>query len=261
MLTVRHFFALTGIRIKNWSVYRFDFFASIMGMIFPIIGLSLYWLDTLKYNTEVEGFVFTSKTIIVYYIIVFAIDMLFSYELAFSVEEDIATGKMNAYLILPCNYITVKLSEFFAGNLLSFSLLFVLILFISLTPFISISLCSIALFFLFGALGLLFHFTYILTLGLLTVWLKNVNGMLYFLQTITGLLAGTVIPLNMLPEKMQWLVWNPFSLSVFFPSQIIFTGSASLSAFLILGLWCFVAYIVYRAVLSRALKKYQAFGG
>lgn len=115
--------------------------------------------------------------------------------------------------------------------------------------------------FLFVALGLLFHFTYILTLGLLTVWLKNVNGMLYFLQTITGLLAGTVIPLNMLPEKMQWLVWNPFSLSVFFPSQIIFTGSASLSAFLILGLWCFVAYIVYRAVLSRALKKYQAFGG
>ena len=91
MLTVRHLFALTGIRIKNWSVYRFDFFASIMGMIFPIIGLSLYWLDTLKYNTEVEGFVFTSKTIIVYYIIVFAIDMLFSYELAFSVEEDIAT--------------------------------------------------------------------------------------------------------------------------------------------------------------------------
>ena len=123
MLTVRHLFALTGIRIKNWSVYRFDFFASIMGMIFPIIGLSLYWLDTLKYNTEVEGFVFTSKTIIVYYIIVFAIDMLFSYELAFSVEEDIATWKMNAYLILPCNYITVKLSEFFAGNSDSFTVI------------------------------------------------------------------------------------------------------------------------------------------
>ena len=149
MLTVKHLFALTGIRIKNWSIYRFDFFASIMGMILPIIALSLYWLNALEYRTEVDSFVFTSKTIIVYYIIAFAIDMLFSFELAFSVEEDIATGKMNAYLTLPCSYITVKLSEFFAGNLLPISLLFVMVLFISLTPLVSISLYSLALFLLF----------------------------------------------------------------------------------------------------------------
>lgn len=261
MLTVKHLFALTGIRIKNWSIYRFDFFASIMGMILPIIALSLYWLNALEYRTEVDSFVFTSKTIIVYYIIAFAIDMLFSFELAFSVEEDIATGKMNAYLTLPCSYITVKLSEFFAGNLLPISLLFVMVLFISLTPLVSISLYSLALFLLFVTLGLLFHFTYIFTLGLLTVWLKKIDGMLYFLQTINGLLAGTVIPLNILPVKIQWLVWNPFSLSVFFPSQIILTGASGSIAVLILGLWCFIAYIVYRVVWACALKKYQAFGG
>jgi ABC-type uncharacterized transport system permease subunit len=87
MLEVKNLFALIVIRIKNWGAYRFDFFASILGMVLPILGLSLYWLDTLKYSV-VDSFLFTPKTIILYYIIVYAIEMFFSYELAFSVGKD-----------------------------------------------------------------------------------------------------------------------------------------------------------------------------
>ena len=58
MLVVKNLIALIVIRIKNWSVYRFDFFASIFGIVLPILGLSLFWLDTLKYSI-VDSFLFT----------------------------------------------------------------------------------------------------------------------------------------------------------------------------------------------------------
>jgi ABC-2 type transport system permease protein len=260
MLEVKNLFALIVIRIKNWGAYRFDFFASILGMVLPILGLSLYWLDTLKYSV-VDSFLFTPKTIILYYIIVYAIEMFFSYELAFSVEEDIETGRMNSFLLLPCNYLTIKLAEFLSTNLLPCCILIALTIVISLSSMISASLIAVLVFLSLLILGMLFHFIYVMILGLLTVWFKNVNGMLYFLQTIAGLLAGAIIPLSLLPERFAWLVWNPFSLSIYVPSETLLTGTINIAAPFALALWCFVIYALYRITWANAMRNYQAYGG
>lgn len=98
-------------------------------------------------------------------------------------------------------------------------------------------------------------------LGLLTVWFKNVNGMLYFLQTIAGLLAGAIIPLSLLPERFAWLVWNPFSLSIYVPSETLLTGTINIAAPFVLALWCFVIYALYRITWTNAMRNYQAYGG
>jgi ABC-2 type transport system permease protein len=260
MHSAKNLLALLSVRIKNWSTYRFDFFASILGMALPVGGLSLYWLATLN-NIAIDDFIFTPKTIIIYYVIAYAIDLIFSYELAFSVEEDISTGRMNSFLLLPCNYLTVKLAEFLGNNLIPLCILVALIIVIIVTSVISISVITISVFLLFLIMGILFHFIYVMILGLLTVWMKNINGMLYFFQTITGLLSGTIIPLNLLPDHLKWLKWNPFSLSVFIPSETLLTGKNDIWALFALALWCIALYTVYRIIWTCTMRSYQAYGG
>lgn len=262
MLAIRNVAALFLIRIKNWSIYRFDMVLAVMGMVIPIIGLTLYWTDILQQSSLISGsMIFTKKTIILYYIIAFVVELLFSYEIAFSVEEDISTGKMNGYFMLPCGYLTVKLSEYLSKNFFSCCLLLTLAAVMKLAGIVPVSLVSVFLFLLLLSLGAVFHFLYAVSLGLLTVWLKNVDGMLYFLQTFTGLLAGTVIPLSLLPQQFQWLAWNPFALSVFVPSETLLTGQVSIVTPIVSAAWCIVAFIIFRLIFSKASKAYQAYGG
>lgn len=259
---IRKLLALVRIRLKNWAVYRFDVLSSIMGMMIPIVGLSLYWSYTLKHESiNVDSAYFSTKTIIVYYIIVFVMELLYSYEIAFSVEEDISSGRMNGYLVLPCNYMLIKLSEYVATNILYFTVLAVILITMIAFSVIKISLQILMVYLLLLILAMIFHFLFLVTLGIITVWLKNINNMIYFFETFFGLLAGAVVPLSLFPKSLKWLSWNPFSLSIYVPTEMLLTGGIPLLEPFALGIWCVVVYLIYKFCWSKALRSYQAYGG
>lgn len=259
---MNNLFLLVKIRLKNWSMYRFDVLSSIIGMIIPIVGISLYWSYALrKGNLFEESAVFTPKTIIIYYIIVFFMELLYSYEIAFSVEEDISTGKMNGYLVMPCRYIIIKLSEYLSTNILYFILLLGLFCIMNIFSVVSLSLKIILAYIVILILGMTFHFLFLMSMGIVTIWLKNINNMIYFFETFFGLLAGSVMPLAILPEKIKWLIWNPFSLSVYVPSEMLVTGEIAYTKIIALILWCVGMLFVYEICWKKALSIYQAYGG
>lgn len=253
---------LVKIRLKNWSVYRFDVVSSIFGIVIPIVGLSLYWIYTLNNGSGgIESIFFSSETIIVYYIIVFVMELLYSYEIAFSVEEDIATGRMNGYLILPCKYMIIKLSEYLATNILYIVILIVILAIMNLLSVVKITPQVLCVFIIMLFLAMVFHFLFLMTVGIVTIWLKNINNMIYFLESLSSLIAGTVVPLSLFPNGFKWILWNPFSLSIYVPSEMLLTGEISLTKILVLGAWCVLAYIVYEICWSKAIHSYQAYGG
>jgi ABC-type uncharacterized transport system permease subunit len=65
----------------------------------------------------------------------------------------------------------------------------------------------------------------------------------------------------LLPERFAWLVWNPFSLSIYVPSETLLTGTINIAAPFVLALWCFVIYALYRITWTNAMRNYQAYGG
>jgi len=260
MTALMQFIALLGIRIRNIGVYKFDLFSTLVGSLIPFVGYVLYWLSIILYATD--KLIYSNNDIILYYMFAFLLGFIYSDEIAFSIGEDISHGKMNAFLLLPCNYLIIKLSEYISGSIFVIVVLVILMLYISIaSSIIATSISAVMYSTLLIVISVLFYFIYLTALGLITVWMKNIQGMLYFQRILTSLLSGMVIPLSLLPSKLQWLLWNPFAFTMYVPSYIMIFNEVRAEYFIAALSWLAMMIFIYKLIWKFAIKDYQAYGG
>lgn len=246
------FLHLVHIRLRNQLLYKFDIVSSLLGTGLQLVSILWYWRYLL--TTNQANTIYTGTTIYWYYGIVFFVELLLNYEIAFSVEEDITTGKLSHFLLLPCSYITIKLAEYISSNLFFILLFFLSFILCQLLGILTFSFSFILLVFE----GILFYFLFSMTIGFLTIWLKRVDNLLYFIETLSSLIAGTIIPISQFPS---WIQYNPFALSIGAVADSLIGTSNNPYSFLYLAGWCFIQFLILLFVKQKALKSYEAFGG
>lgn len=248
---------MVNMQMKMLFAYKFDVISSFLSIIIPIVGLTLFWSNTpIEY---IKGTSYNSENIILYYLLVMLIEFIMTSDIAFSIEEDVAFGRLNKYIMLPFSYCWVKLIEYFIHNIFSIIILII----ISILLFISQQFSIISFLYFFGLIfiGMILNFYIMMSIGLLTVWIQKINGLIYFLDTFISLLSGAVIPISCYPSWLKWITWNPFALSVSLPVESIMFDNIQITYIIVLLLWVVFFYFLSRLIWKKAVKDYAAYGG
>lgn len=119
-------------------------------------------------------------------------------------------------------------------------------------------------------LGFLVGFLIESLLGLVAFWFLEVSSLVFVYMMINYFLSGHMIPLDWLPEWMQWVHHLPFKYLAYFPASIMlrngdgtmrYTQGELLTEIAIEVAWVIGLFIACRFAFHRGVRRYGAFGG
>lgn len=259
------YIAIFIVKLKSIKIYKLNFGVMIVSGILPVIGILFYLLSFDEYNF-LNGY--SRPQLITYYILSYILNILFSPDIAWSISDDIQTGKLNYIIITPINYIFLKLSEEVNKHIITYPILIITISLAYLGFFPDwlskpYSILSLLLCFVSITLGSIYLTLVGVIMGLLSVWFNKINGIFYMQSALIQILSGAVIPLNWFDNWFgKILQWNPFSFIVFYPLSIYMGDYGDVLLRLIIFIfWILLLFLITKIVWRMAMKKYQAYGG
>lgn len=265
---VRHYgIALTSIKEK--LAHRFDFFVSLASTMMTA-GL-LFYLWTAIYNNA------TSITMPLSSLLTYiCLGQVFNFSriawaqrrVLFRISTGITSGNVVIDLLRPVDYQALQFSE-------SVGLFLIEMLLINLPAYL---LCFLLfgingpasteaavgfVISLFGAFILAFSLNFLIVI--LAFWTIDTYGLISMKQALLDILAGTIIPLSLLPDWLRNItLLLPFQGMAHTPLSIYIgtiTGSAIWEHILIQFIWAAILLILTRLVWSKAVGRLTVQGG
>lgn len=228
--------------------------------------LFIYWQGVFKSN-EIKGWSLTSVSTYFFLIIVAGVLLMSHIDEAVS-EEDIAEGRLVIYIIRPFSYFWYNFIRELPYRILqgSFAVLSILIFFLLFGNFFRASLIPESLFLtiLVFFLAYLLSYTFKIVLGLSAFWLIDIRGFFSFIEIILLILAGYLLPLEMMPVWLRRFAdFTPFPYMIYYPIMI-FQGNLTLLAILkvlfIQIVWIGAFALLYKILWYKGLKKFTGMG-
>lgn len=212
----------------------------------------------------VEGFTF--GTFFTYYAITMVIKkMTTSLAVAGIIRNQVKSGDFSFLLLKPVNIVLYISMQFFSRRIVEFILPICLVALVSLSAPHIINRPTNAIYFLisfvFGiVLGQLFY----AILGTLAFWVTETWGYMSFLNRIVGLLAGNIIPLDLMPGAIVMIsAYLPFKYMHYVPIMIYldrYTQIEIMQQIAIQFVIIVLLYLIYKYFWFIGLKKYGAVG-
>lgn len=205
------------------------------------------------------------KSFILTYLIIGNI-WLESTELGISVRLawEISSGRISQYLMMPSKFGKVlffrAVGRSLVGNFQSIIVLACFGLF-----FIN----DLAGTFNFGWLIPMFFISvfikyfFAIILGYLAFWFTEVEGFVQSYVAVSVFLAGNVVPLNIIPNIGNYLIFTPFAFTFYHPMQIYlgkYNTNQTILVFLGGIIWCVILYFLAKLVFKMGLKKNESVG-
>ncbi len=245
------------------TAYRLNFFLQVIGpaIMFFFIKYNLWaaiYAD--QKGLVIQGFNFDQM--VTYHTWTFAVAIIGQGHGSWNLSEDIRMGRISSYLIYPFNF-----WEFHTASFLSFQVLQILIVAISLIFFYFIGISIPEVWVLFKG----FSFTLVVSFfwyalqyltGVMAFWLEETWILRVILSIVTTFLSGAIIPLDLYPE---WLVntlqYTPFPYLVYYPVQIFMERPvALLRGYLIIIAWIGFFTLISRWAWRKGIRLYTAAG-
>lgn len=231
----------------------------------PLIGLAL-WLAASNFGS----FPYSQLDIIAYFIAVIYVSIITDQWQSWYINKDINSGDFSRLLIKPIsmlfNYITENLSD----SIFKISVITVVapIAYILIPREVwsqfAINPLNITLFIIAIVLGYCVMFLLEMSVGLLAVWLYDIDFIKQFLDLSFDILAGKFIPLAFLPAFLfNVAIFLPFRYAVSFPVEILLnklTSDQLMMGFAIEGGWLVVSFLIYKLLRSSFDKAYKGYG-
>lgn len=188
-------------------------------------------------------------------------------EIDTNLPEDIRNGGLNRFLTRPLSDRIYRFSQYLAHKLLYGAA--------RIGPFIAVVMFFPGLFHLpprpgwwylplACSLALVLQFVFSYAVALIAFWWLEIWGVLFLKRLIVGFLAGSWVPLTMLPAPAARILYMlPFQYMIFFPVQIALGKVAAPD--IVAGLWIQCVWIAVFLFLSKilwaqGLKKYSGAG-
>ncbi len=262
---MKKYFLIFKNAIREGMVYRLDtltfFFSEIL------IFFSLFYLWSSAYGEAGVIGNYSLREMLFYYLAAhFILLTAKNNEIAWMIGDEIRMGSFNTFLVQPIDYSKYILSYILGKsfyNTLIFTSAFCIIFIIFgryLDPPNEIS--RYIYFIISVGLGFFIHFFFAYIIGLSTFWLGMIQGINFSFWSISSLLEGSLIPLDLLPTFLQKINdFLPFKYTVFVPVSIL-NGKIDPTPilFLVPLLWILFLIFLSKIIFKRGVKKYEGFG-
>jgi ABC-2 type transport system permease protein len=260
-----------NIGIQNTLAYRMNFlFRSVFSLI-PLLAQVLLWKTIFSGKGEGETIgTYELSHMISYYLLILVVNSLTAVnEDDWQIVADIRNGTISQFLLKPINYLTFRLSLFFANRAMYLAVASIPVgLFLlwqqqywaspASKEALILSLVSLVL------TGLL-QFMLSYTMALLAFWLLEVATFIFILYAFEYVAGGHLFPIDLLPGWLETLLyWTPFPYLLSYPVLIYLgrvEGSDMWNGLIVQFIWLVIAFFAARFVWSRGIKSYTAVGG
>ena len=185
-----------------------------------------------------------------------------------TIDEWVRSGQISMHLLRPVNFQLMLLSEAFGGSLFRASCFTLPLSIVIFLCFPVAPPAGIAAGFLFFA-GTLLAFAVLaevnFLVGILSFYLKSIQGILRAKYYLLQLLSGLLLPLTFFPATVKEILeYLPFQAITFVPLQLYLGKVQGGAALLVLGqqlLWVVVLFFLGAFFWKRAVAKLTLHGG
>ena len=115
---------LLSAQFKITMVYRINMVVLLLSSFFPLVGIVFF----VKNGTPDTTYDFSTPQLLTYYLFAYILNILFIPDVAWEISDDIHSGTMNYYLLLPMNYFMMKIVAVLQKNLTAYPTILLVIL-------------------------------------------------------------------------------------------------------------------------------------
>jgi ABC-2 type transport system permease protein len=256
--------------LEERLVYRGDFALGTLMRFLPIVTMVFLWesIFAASGKTMIAGY---TKEMMIAYLLLTMISRAFSSMpgLASGIALTIRNGEIKKYLIQPIDMIGFLLLSRVAHKLVYYVVAiapFALVFFLFRGYFAGWPDPTTMLAYVLSlVMAFLLGFFLEATIGMIGFWFLEVSSLLFVYMLFSFFLSGHMFPIDFLPGFWGKLVGLlPLQYLTYFPAAI-FVGKIT-GPELVKGLWIQAGWVVFFAVLSRAifllgLRRYSGYGG
>ncbi|MEK7540252.1 MAG: ABC-2 family transporter protein [Patescibacteria group bacterium] len=253
------------ISIQDALIYRWNIFFAIIGYsLSAMIGIHIVQR---VYESGHQLGSYAEQPLLMYFLLVLAMDSLLYFGDAWNIVEEIHSGKITNFLVKPVSYYHARVAMYLGKASVRFItmipalLLGMWFLGIGIQQLVGLHFWAFVPYFL---IGLSLHICVIIILGVLSFPLQRASAGIFTFQTGIFLTGGKFIPLSLFPEWAQHiLTFLPFHFMTFTPLSILLgqpTFLAYLPGVAIALLWLVGALILLKLLWLRGIKTYEGFG-
>jgi ABC-2 type transport system permease protein len=244
---------LVGMKVE--LAYKVEMVIGLLiSFIWPVVLIALWYaIFSASHSSTISGYSITSLAS--YYLISAALLTLMNADLFNNLAEAIEDGSVARYLTRPMSVLSqvflIGLPDVIMSGL-SRTLPMIILAFVLFS--VKVNLVMLAMFIAVIVIGFAIMQLVQLIIGMSAVSFTQVYGLFSIFSSASGLLGGSFIPLNMLPNWITGVIsLLPFQFAYYVPLSII-NGNLSISQMLgllpLAGIWivllCGIAYLYWR---------------
>lgn len=265
MSFLRKCWATFRIHIGHHLIYRGQVLIWLTADSISSVVLPMVWLAAFNGRPSIQGY--TPSGIVLYYLLTFFLSNFLVSHIMWDIAFDVKEGMLNIYLTRPFSYLAFR----FLTNLswrITRAIFFIPVLLATLYLFRNYlhgAALSLGPAF-WGALLLGHVVSYLMThaLGLTALYFVHVRDFFSLYYIVLGVLGGQLVPLAMLPDRLQRaVVWLPFRYMLSFPIEIglqRLDGGAIALGFAVGCAWLLLAYALCRLLWRNGLRQFSGVG-
>lgn len=251
--------------LTTFLQYRINVALFAVGHLVSLSGLAFVWLSVYGSGQQLGSY--TLPEILTYYILIAFLRLTIAdgVGMGFQVVDDIKDGRIAPYLLKPINYPLSMLADSLGHatiNLVLVTPVVAVILIATHTTNYLPPLSSLALFFGFMIVGMLFYYLIYFLSALSSFWLDRGSNIIYGVIIISNLLNGGVVPIDIFP---QWMIrisnFLPFQFLMYTPVQFWLGRTHNLlSLSITAAVWLLILSLITALVWKLGIKKFEAVG-
>lgn len=263
---LKKYIAIYKTSFRESLAYRFDALASALFAFIKIYLAYILWKAVFAGKSEIGGFTFSMM--LTYYIFIAFIEKIGRSEnIIWETSDEVRTGSYTKYITRPLSHFLYAFSRSFSKSSFAFITsaiacavwitIFRKSIYIPSDPMAAVY----AVFFIILGLFTLTQIHYII--GLISFRTIEIAGPYFLINNFTGFMAGSFIPIALLPEIVRNIIsFTPFYYVMYYPISVYLEQDSGnmLFALAVIVVWNFLLMLFRKFFYKKMISLYEGVG-
>lgn len=245
---------LIKIYMKTYRRYPVDLFLKLIYLPVQMLMYIFLWKTLLGYSEEKFSYM------VCYYLFVILLGYAFPFmHIATDIQKDVEQGIISNWLVRPVNYILPVISRFVAWMICYFVIFIPALIIVGI--YRRLTYINILMFAIYLIFGIIIEFFIWYNIGLLSLKMERIRGVLTTFRAFKSLVSGSLIPISMFPPLLRIITeFLPTKFYIYTPVDALLNGTDALTlAVNILLAMCWIVILVTLSVVqwNNGIKRLQ----